>query len=164
MVHRQLLRSLHAFLLEVIDSLMSRLPGGKSAWIYFCMGGLPLAKGVTHVSATFVHCALAIWTTQGLCFPKEGRMKERDWRCGPKVVTRWQNACFHWVIQNNQLTPGKLIWLYLQHWAFPPSKMYASLSLWQAAVEAALDGWKMTLWFWNADSVGQDLLSPLVWP
>lgn len=27
-----------------------------------------MAKGVTHVSATSVHCALAIWTTQGHVF------------------------------------------------------------------------------------------------
>lgn len=67
-VHSELLRPLIASLLEGVDSLTSHLQGGKSAWTYFCTGGLPVAKGVTHVSASSVHCAPAIWTTQGRVF------------------------------------------------------------------------------------------------
>jgi hypothetical protein len=77
-VHREFLKSLNAFLPEVVDSLTSHL-GGKSPPMCFCMGGLPVAGGVACVSVASVHCAegSAIWTTQGQCFPKEGRMKER---------------------------------------------------------------------------------------
>ena len=32
---------------------------------------------------------------------------ERLTHHSPKVVTRWQNACFHWMIQSNRVAPGK---------------------------------------------------------
>lgn len=51
---------------------------------------------------------LAIWTTQGPCFPKEGRMKERGLTLQPQGNYQMAKCFFHWMIQNNRVTPGKL--------------------------------------------------------
>lgn len=44
---------------------------------------------------------LAIWTTQGPCFPKEGRMKERGLTLQPQGNYQMAKCFFHWMIQNN---------------------------------------------------------------
>lgn len=51
---------------------------------------------------------LAIWTTQGPCFPKEGRMKERGLTLQPQGNYQMAKCFFHRMIQNNRVTPGKL--------------------------------------------------------
>lgn len=57
-----------------------------------------------------VYRPLAIWTTQGPCFPKEGRMKERGLTPQPQGNYQMAKCLFSLMIQNHRVTLGKLIW------------------------------------------------------
>lgn len=76
--------------------------------MYFCMGGLPGAEGVMCISRSLfiVQRPAAIWTTQGLCFSKKGRMKDRGLTPQPQGDDQMANCLFS--LDSEQLNgPGK---------------------------------------------------------
>lgn len=96
---------------EVIESLTSHSGGGKSARMYFCMGGLPVAERLTWISSLCSLCT-GLWPSgppRGQCFPREGRMKARGLTPQPQGNYQMAKRLFALDDSEQPVTPGKLI-------------------------------------------------------
>lgn len=94
----------------------------------FCKGGLPGAGGVTCISCLCSLCRglQPSGPPRASVFLRRAGWRTGDWHLSPKAMTRWQNACFHWMIQSNWISPGQPVWFCLQHPAFSYAKTVVS--------------------------------------